>query len=126
MKTTLLCINCNRPMNYLLESVLSGRYQFIAVDNVYKGMECLKNDENISLVIIDIDIKSQENWDFIEHITSSILFSKKVIVITDDDSDLMNERLTIAKVNERFLKPFNPLDLVKIIDSLTLVDSLAN
>lgn len=126
MKTTILSVNGNKPMNYLLKSVLSNKYDFLSVTDVFAAMDCLKKNDSISLIIIDLDCKTEENWDFIEYVTSSILFNKKIIALTDENSLTMEGRIAKAKVKDRFLKPFNPLDIVKKIDEVFLTEKLVS
>lgn len=55
MSRIILSINKNESMNFLLHTLLSKKYSFIAVQDVYQGMIELKNESNIIMVIVDID-----------------------------------------------------------------------
>src|SRR5215510_8858795 len=125
MNRTILSVNGNKPMNYLLQTVLSTRYDFIPVDDVFAAMNQLKRKAEIELIIIDVDYSTQENWDFIQHINTSGLYQKPVIVLTSDKSKRMDARMTTEKVHDFFFKPFSPPDLLRTIDRLMVPQEAA-
>jgi DNA-binding NtrC family response regulator len=118
MKRKILSINGNRSMNFLLQTVLSAKYEFIPASDVFSGMEELKKDGNIELVLIDVDYSTQENWDFIQHISSSVIYQKPVIVLASERNRRFDKKVAEEKVYESVMKPFSPLDLVRSIDKL--------
>jgi DNA-binding NtrC family response regulator len=118
MKRKILSINGNRSMNFLLQTVLSANYEFIPASDVFSGMEELKKDGDIELVLIDVDYSTQENWDFIQHISSSVIYQKPVIVLASERNRRFDKKVAEEKVYESVMKPFSPLDLVRSIDKL--------
>lgn len=118
MKRKILSINENRPMNFLLQTVLSAKYEFIPVTDVFSGMEELKKDGDIELVLIDVDYATQENWDFIQHISSSVIYQKPVIVLASERNRRIDKKVAEEKIYEFVMKPFSPLDLVRSIDRI--------
>ena len=112
---SILSINGNASMNFLLKTVLTGKCKLIPVSDVFQGMNKLKQNQEVELIIIDVDYASEENWDFINHIRTSWLYAKPVIVLCSDKSDEMKEQLAEAQVYDYFFKPFSPLELVKTI-----------
>ncbi|MBL7710210.1 MAG: hypothetical protein JNJ86_14135 [Chitinophagaceae bacterium] len=118
MKRKILSINGNRSMNFLLQTVLSAKYEFIPASDVFSGMEELKKDGDIELVLIDVDYSTQENWDFIQHISSSVIYQKPVIVLASERNRRFDKKVAEEKVYESVMKPFSPLDLVRSIDKL--------
>lgn len=105
-------------MNFLLQTVLSANYEFIPASDVFSGMEELKKDGDIELVLIDVDYSTQENWDFIQHISSSVIYQKPVIVLASERNRRFDKKVAEEKVYESVMKPFSPLDLVRSIDKL--------
>ncbi len=105
-------------MNYLLQTVLSSRYEFLPVQDVFAVVNELRKREEIELIIIDVDYSTEENWDFIQHISTSGLHQKPVIVLMSDKSKRTNERMASEKVYDFFFKPFSPPDLLRAIDRL--------
>ena len=127
MSTSILSINSNKPMNYLLQTVLSERYNMIPVSDVFQGMHEIKKRKVIELIIIDVDYHTEENWDFIQHIKTSGLYQDiPVIVLITDESKRTSGKLTEAKVDNFFYKPFSPLDIIRTIDELMLENKVTN
>jgi DNA-binding NtrC family response regulator len=126
MSMTILSINGNKPMNFLLQTILSARYDFIPVADVFAAMNELKRRQEIELILIDVDYSAQENWDFIQHIKTSGLYQKPVIVLASDKSKGMDEKMAEEKVYDFVCKPFSPPDLVRTIDKLMLSNTTHN
>jgi DNA-binding NtrC family response regulator len=126
MNSTILSINGNKPMNYLLQTALSFRYNIVPVSDVFAGMNELKKREEIKLIIIDVDYSAQENWDFIQHIRTSGLYQKPVIVLASDKSKRMDEKMVEENGYDLVFKPFNPPDLVRTIDRLMISEITHN
>jgi response regulator RpfG family c-di-GMP phosphodiesterase len=126
MRKNILSINGNRPMNYLLQTVLCNRYNFISASDVYQGIHQLKGEEEIDLIIIDADYHTQESWDFIQHLKTSGLYHHKPVIVLASRDKKANERSNRSKVYDLFYKPFSPLDIVKSIDALMLAKPLEN
>jgi CheY-like chemotaxis protein len=126
MNSTILSINGNKPMNYLLQTALSSRYNIVPVSDVFAGMNELKRREEIKLIIIDVDYSAQENWDFVQHIRTSGLYQKPVIVLASDRSKRMDEEMGEEKGYDLVFKPFSPPDLVRTIEKLMMTEITHN
>ena len=113
-------------MNYLLQTVLSNHYKLVPVADVFQGMYELKRNEEIALVIADVDYNTQESCDFIHHIKTSGLYNKPVIVLTSDKSKNTTDKIAETDVYAIFIKPFNPVDLVKTINELIIATPILN
>ena len=117
MRSSILSISGNKSMNYLLDTVLSRKHKVVPVGDIYQGMVELKRVQ-ISLIIIDVDYHTQENWDFIQHLQTSGLYQDLPIFIltSDKESSLQNSNsepaLTIIH------KPFSPLDVLRKAEEL--------
>ena len=110
-------------MNYLLQTVLSDRYNFISATDVYQGIHELKNREEIELIIIDLDFHTEESWDFIQHIKTSGLYHDKPIIVLLSKGQKVNGTPVTSQVYDFFYKPFSPLDFIKTIDEVMEVNS---
>lgn len=114
-------------MNYLLQTVISERYDFIPASDVFQGMNELKRKSEIELVIIDVDYHTPDSWNFIQHIKTSRLYQdKQIIVLINGESRKVNEKSPEAKNYNFFYKPFSPLDMIKTIDELMLASTIEN
>lgn len=113
-------------MSYLLQTVISDSYNIVTVPDVFTGMDEIRRDDEIGLVIVDTDFVEKENWDFIEHISSSGLYQKPVIVLTSDPSKKMNDIMAEFKVKDLFLKPFSPPELMRKIEKVMAEEVISN
>jgi two-component system, chemotaxis family, chemotaxis protein CheY len=105
-------------MNYMLQTVLSGKYKIIAEGDVFQGMHQLKTNEAVELIVVDVDFNTEESWEFIQHIKTSWIYNRPVVVLTSDKSLNAKEKIAQSGVDYYFQKPFSPVDLVKTIDAL--------
>jgi DNA-binding NtrC family response regulator len=127
MRRSILSINGNKPMNYLLQTVISERYDFISASDVFQGVNELKRKPEIELIIIDVDYHTPDSWNFIQHIKTSGLYQdKQIIVLINGESRKVNEKMPGAKEYNFFYKPFSPLDMIKTIDELMFASTLQN
>jgi DNA-binding response OmpR family regulator len=118
MSRTVLSINGSKPMNFMLQTVLSRKYKIAAVADVFQGMKHLQNNEAIELIVVDVDFNSDESWAFIQHIKSSWIYNRPVIVLTSDKALEASDKALSSGVDYFFQKPFSPIDLIKTIDAL--------
>jgi CheY-like chemotaxis protein len=124
MRRSILSINGNKPFNYILKTVLSDKYiVFLAADPV-SGLRMIREQPNLSLILIDTDLFEQDAIDFILHVKSSLILDKPIIVLTSSDLNLLSSKLSRIKLDEIFLKPFNPVLLLQYIDNLLMPVSL--
>jgi CheY-like chemotaxis protein len=121
MNKSILSVNGNKAMNYLLQTILEKESDFIPVSDVFQAMHVLRREKTVMALIIDLDLQQQQAWELIEHIKSSKLFHLPVIVLATDNDDTLRQKCYEYEVDEIFFKPFNPLDLIAAIKSLTNV-----
>jgi len=124
MRRSILSINGNKPFNYILKTVLSDKYNVFLAPDPVSGLRLIKEQPALSLIIIDTDLFEQDAIDFILHVKSSLIHDKSVIVLTSSDINLLLSRLSKIKLDEVFLKPFNPVLLLQHIDKMLMPVSL--
>jgi len=105
-------------MNFLLQTVLSPRYNFTAVSDAYQGMNELKRRDEVEAVIVDLDFHTQENLDFIQHIKTSGLYQDTAVIVLTSNNNEQNDKVDTAQIANMFYKPFSPLDILRSIDDL--------
>ena len=115
MSKSVLSVNGNRAMNYLLQTILEKEYKFVPVNDVFQAMHQLRTNNKICFLIIDLDFHPQQGWELIEHIKSSRLFRVPVIVLATENTELLRQKCYEYEVDEIFFKPFNPVDLIAAI-----------
>jgi len=125
MRRNILIISHNQAMSYLLQTVIGNIHKLVITEDVFQGMHQLKHKQNINLIIIDIDHQTKESIDFIQHINSSKLYNKPVIVLSNVQNKKSNEAVIETIVFKYFIKPFSPIELIHSIDKLVMSSSLS-
>jgi CheY-like chemotaxis protein len=115
MSKSILSVNGNKAMNYLLKTILEKDYQFVPANDVFHGMYQLRTNKQISVLVIDLDFQSQQSWELIEHIKSSKLYQIPVITLATENSEMLRQKCYEFEIDEIFFKPFNPVDLIAAI-----------
>ncbi len=118
MSKSILSVNGNRAMNYLLQTIVEREYRFIPAADVFQGMHSLKTNKKIGALVVDLDSQPQQSWELIEHIKSSRLYRIPVIVLTTENNETLRNKCYEFEVDEIFFKPFNPEDLIAAIKSM--------
>jgi CheY-like chemotaxis protein len=115
MSKSILSVNGNRAMNYLLQTIFGKEYNFVPVTDVFQAMHQLRLNRKIWTLMVDLDFHPQQGWELIEHIKSSKLFCIPVIVLATENTEILRQKCYEYEVDEIFFKPFNPVDLIAAI-----------
>lgn len=126
MIKSILSINGNRAMNYLLQTVFESDFDFIAVDNVYQGLHQMRTNRNIKALLLDVDYQSEQSWELIEHIKSSKFYQFPIVILTTTNNDILKQRCYQYEIDEIFFKPFNPMDITAAVMSIMSMDIATN
>lgn len=122
MTKRILSINENSSMSFILQTVLSSRYNLVSVSNVFHGMQQLKKGF-FDLIIVDMDYQKTENLEFIKHISSSSLYKIPVYALLSELDEVVIHALSVDNISQYFLKPFSPIDLLTAIDNRTILST---
>lgn len=117
MKRTILIICGNRSMNYILKTVVESKYDLIAVTDVFEGMKHLRQNAEISLVVVDTDFQQKECLDLVGYMKSSFLYNKPVFVLSSLKLDELEGLKRMISPDLIISKPFNPTDLLESLDN---------
>ncbi|MBO9659939.1 MAG: hypothetical protein J7527_14060 [Chitinophagaceae bacterium] len=118
MRRSIVSINGNRSMNFIVQTVLSPRYKLLAVSDVYQAMNELRKRDEIEMIIVDVDHHTQESFDFIQHIKTSGLYQDREVVILASEDIWEENKTSITAVENVFFKPFSPEEMVRSIDQI--------
>ena len=66
MSKSILSVNGNKAMNYLLQTILEKEYRFVPAADVFQAVRLLRNSDTICALIVDLDFYPQQAWDLIE------------------------------------------------------------
>src|SRR5688500_7110992 len=119
MRKNILSVNGNIAMNYLLQTVCEEEYHFTPVADVFEGLMLLQGSKKYNVLIVDVDYQTEQSWGLIQHIKSSKLHRVPVIVLTTENNENVSKKSIELGIDEVFFKPFNPVDLIAAIKSIT-------
>ena len=119
MKKQVLVVDDSKAIRFLLQTVLGKSYQVISVPDGCSAMNWLSKRNFPHLIIADPQLPDLENWELIQQLaTSGIYKNIPVIVLSGLGKEETEENCTASSVHRYFLKPFNPVDLVKAVEQV--------
>jgi DNA-binding response OmpR family regulator len=130
MKQTVLVINDSKAIRFLLQTILSKKYNVISFHDTCSTMQWLLRKNIPQLIIADPQLPDGENWELISNLHNSGLYGTIPVVVL---SNLSEEEMIVncaeyTNVVKSFTQPFNPLELLEVVDNLVAsnVPSMAN
>ena len=119
MKKQILAVDDSKAIRFLLQTVLGKDYQVITVPDGYSAMYYLTHRGQPDLIIADPQLPDMDNWELIQQLSTSAMYGDIPVVVLSG----LGEPETVAKCSEYgvlryFLKPFNPIELMQLIDQL--------
>ncbi len=120
MSKTILSVNSNKAMTFLLQTIVENEYDFVSVTDVFQAMHQLKIRKKFSCLLVDIDFNQQQAWELIEHIESSKMYRIPIIVLATENTELLRQKCYEYEIEEIFFKPFNPVDVITAIQNTTV------
>ena len=119
MKRTILAVDGSKAIRFLLQNVFERKYKVVTASDAASAMYWLSRNELPDAIIADPQLPDTENWELLEHLTSSGLYSDIPLVVLSS----LNKAEIAAKCQELsvahyFSQPFNPVDLVNCVDKM--------
>ncbi|HXB45720.1 MAG TPA: response regulator [Puia sp.] len=125
MKQQILAIDDSKAIRFLLQTVLSKRYDVITIPDGCSAMYWLSKRRLPDLFIIDPQLPDMENWELIQHLSSSGIFGDIPIIALSSLSLIETQtKCEEYKVASHFLKPFNPVHLLSEINKVLSVTTI--
>jgi len=119
MKKEVLAIDDSKAIRFLLQTVLGKEYQMVTVPDGCSAMYWLSKKRLPDLIIADPQLPDMENWELIQQLSSSGIYSSVPIMVLSGLSKTETEiKCMEFGVRKYFLKPFNPVELVEAINDL--------
>ena len=118
MSKSILSVNGNKAMNYLLQTILEKEYDFVPAFDVFQAVRQMKTNKDICALIVDLDYQPQQSWEFINHIKTSKLFGVPVMVLTSQNTPLIEQKCYESAVDEIFVKPFDPVEMIASVKNI--------
>jgi CheY-like chemotaxis protein len=121
MKKQILAIDESKAIRFLLQTVLSKRHQVVTAADGHAALYWLSKRNLPDIIIVDPEMPDMQNWELIEHLKSSGLYGHiPMIVISALDRTQTEKKCAELGIAEYFQQPFNPEDLEKAIDRVTV------
>jgi DNA-binding response OmpR family regulator len=119
MKKEVLAIDDSKAIRFLLQTVLGKEYQMVTVPDGCSAMYWLSKKRLPDLIIADPQLPDMENWELIQQLTSSGIYSAvPILVLSGLGKSETEARCLEFGVRKYFLKPFNPVELVSSINEI--------
>lgn len=100
-----------------LKNILSEQgLDCVEAHNGVEGLELMRNNFNVSLVVSDVQMPEMDGLDMLEEARSSGFTKPVIMLTTESERDLVHRGLKL-KVSGWIIKPFKDSDLVKAIHS---------
>jgi|SRR6218665_487125 len=118
MKQTVIVIEENTAVRYVLTNVLQKKVRISEFDNCFEASEELKST-TAGLILVNIDAYNCDNLDFLSHLKSSSLYrSIPVIAILRKEDELLKQTCLNLGAEQVFIKPFDPRLLLESVEEL--------
>lgn len=122
MKKKILAIDDSKAIRFLLQTVFSKNYHVITASDGCAAVSWLTKRNLPDLIIADPKLPDMKDWELIEYLVASGLYGNiPVMVLSALDKKETQQKCKEFGVHHFFLKPFNPVDLVKTVDSFTSI-----
>jgi len=119
MKKQILVVDDSKAIRFLLQTILSKDYQVITMPEACSAMYWLSKKNLPDLIIADPQLPDMENWELIEQLSSSGIYGNiPLLVLSALDNDETQVKCLEYGVSKYFLKPFNPVDLLSVINNI--------
>lgn len=120
MKKQILAIDDSKAIRYLLQTVLGRNYKVTLASDASSAMFWLTKKNLPDLIIADPQLPDTGNWELIQYLSTSGLYGGIPIIALS----ALDKRETVMNCDEFgikhfFMKPFNPIEMVKVIDQIT-------
>ena len=119
MKQKILAIDDSKAIRFLLQTVLGSEYQVITAPDGCSAMYWLSKKNIPDVIIADPQLPDMENWELIEQLTTSGIYRDiPLLVLSSLPEEETVNRCTEMNIQAYYIKPFNPMDLVKTVNRL--------
>ena len=120
MKRQLLAIDDSKAIRFLIQTIFGKKYQVITASDGCSAMYWLTKKNLPDLIIADPQLPDMKNWELIEHLRSSGLYKNiPIIVLSNLTKSETNAKAKELGIIQTFVKPFNPVELIKTVDNIT-------
>ena len=122
MKQTILVINDSKAIRFLLQTILSKKYNVISFPDACTTMQWLLRKNIPQLIIADPQLPDCENWELISNLHNSGLYGNIPVIVLSNlsEQEMIVKATEYTNVIKSFSQPFNPLELLEVVESMVL------
>lgn len=115
MKNKLLIVDDDEVMVLLLKKLFEKKFIVYTASDGVEALCYLSRGINPDLIISDLLMENISGYEFIQHLTTSVLFKNiPVIVVSSIPTEEFSHKFPHI---EKLDKPFDPLELKNLVDS---------
>lgn len=119
MKKQILAIDDSKAIRYLLQTVLGKHYKVTTASDAASAMFWLTKKNLPDLIIAEPHLPDVKDWELIEYLSSSGLYGEiPIVALSAFDKKETLQKSKELGVRHCFSKPFNPIDLIKVVDNV--------
>lgn len=114
----ILAIDDDRSIRLIIETTLRGKYDVVTKNDGQEAYFWLTKEKNLpDLIICDIEMPNMKGYEFLEIIRNSGFFGDiPVIMLSGVEESKERIRCYKLKAQDFLTKPFNPEELIVLID----------
>jgi CheY-like chemotaxis protein len=119
VKKQILAVDDSKAIRFLLQTVLGKDYSVITVPDGYSAMYYLSHRAQPDLIIADPQLPDMDNWELIQQLSTSGMYGAiPIMVLSGLPEKETEEKCMEYGAMKYFLKPFNPVEMMEVIDRL--------
>ncbi|MEO6639471.1 MAG: response regulator [Ginsengibacter sp.] len=123
MKRNILCIEKNRSICFLINTLFKEKYTVLTVSDNLLAMDQINSGTEIDTIIISLENSEDETVELLYHLgSSSLLRNIPIVVLSNSTYEELKSVCMKSNVHAFFTKPFNPIDLIEKINQTMLID----
>jgi len=112
MRRSILTVENNKGLRYLISTILGTKHNVRTVQNSSEAMQLFSVGYEPSLAIVDVSSVESENFELMEHLCTSSMFKNvPVIVLSANRDEELKAVCLEAGATDFFTKPFDPVML---------------
>jgi response regulator RpfG family c-di-GMP phosphodiesterase len=122
MKHTILVINDSKAIRFLLQTILSKKYNVVSFPDACSTMQWLIRKNIPQLIIADPQLHDCENWELISNLHNSGLYGNIPVIVLSNlsDEEIIVKCTEYTNVMKSFSQPFNPLELLEVVENMIM------
>lgn len=120
MKRTVLVIDGNKAMRFLMQTILGKNFQVVTASDANSALFWLSKKNMPDLIVIDPQVSERADWELVEFLSDSALYGDiPKIVLSALDRNLVSIKCSELNIEHFACKPFNPIDFLQLVNAVT-------